>query len=890
MSQTAEHKRLANYRDRTGNWKNWGPYLSERSWGTVREDYSANGDAWNYFPHEQARSRIYRWNEDGLLGISDRDQYFCFALSLWNGQDPFLKERFFGVSGKESPKGEDVKEYYFYLDNTPTHSYMKALYKYPQKRFPYEQLITKNQQLALDQSEYELLDTGIFEENRYFDVFVTYAKADQNDILIKIEIFNRGPEAAECTILPTFWFRNIWCWGYPEGPMRDLHHSKPQLMQIPSESGSSAIMAQHPEGGNYYFYADQAQELLFTENETNRELLYGVPNSSPYVKDAFHRYIVHDQKEAVNPQKKGTKAAALFREKIPAGKSRVHRLRISRQNKTQPFDQFDKIIQERLSEADQFYLSVQPGHLTEELKQIQRQAFAGMLWSKQLYYLDMEQWLEGDVGLPIPPEERKEGRNSKWQHLFNFDIISMPDKWEFPWYASWDLSFHTISLGLIDPDFAKRQLILMTREWYMHPNGQLPSYEWNFGDVNPPVHAWAAWRLYKIEAKMTGKADREFLESIYHKLLLNFTWWVNKKDIEGNNIFQGGFLGMDNISLFDRSSPVPIGGYIDQADGTAWMSFYCILMMKIAMELSKEEAIYQDAASKFFEHFLRIATAMVKRGGSNISLWDEQDGFFYDLLHLPNEVIPLRVRSLVGLLPLFAVETIDPDLIERMPILKQRMDWFISKRPQYVTTMSCVETPGAGHRRLLSILTENHLRSVLRYMLDEEEFLSPYGIRSLSKFHLNHPYIYKTNGETYKIDYQPGESTTWFYGGNSNWRGPIWFPINYLIIESLQKFHRYYGDAFQVEFPTGSNHYMNLDQVATELSKRLISLFQRDAKGRRPIYGDEKIFQEDPYWKDYLLFNEYFHGETGKGLGASHQTGWTGLVTKLIQQSGPKCG
>lgn len=889
VPDTAEHRRLEAHRHRKANWKKWGPYLSDREWGTVREDYSADQRPWEYFPHEHARSRVYRWNEDGLLGISDRNQFFCFALALWNGHDVMLKERLFGVSGTEGNHGEDVKEYYFYIDSTPTHSYMKALYKYPQQAFPYKQLVAENMARSFDQPEYELIDTGVFAENRYFDVFIEYAKPQQGDILVRIEVCNRGPEDAPCTILPTFWFRNTWIWTQRE-PADALPKEQQCLMSAMSGNhGYAAIQARHSHGETYYLHAEGAPELIFTNNETNNQLLFGSPNHTPYVKDAFHRYIVNGEEKAINPAKEGTKSAVVYRSMIPSGQSKVFKLRICHDHLPEPFVCFDETIQQRKEEADEFYHSLQKPTLTDEEKAIQRQAVAGLLWSKQLYHYDMELWLSGDIGQPTPPEARKLGRNSQWQHLTNFDVISMPDKWEYPWYASWDLAFHCIPLALIDPDYAKRQLILMTREWYMHPNGQLAAYEWNFGDVNPPVHAWAAWRVYKIDGKASEKLDRPFLEAIFHKLLLNFTWWVNRKDSEGNNVFQGGFLGMDNISVFDRSSPLPTGGRIDQSDGTAWMGFYCILMMKIALELSKEDPVYQDAATKFFEHFLRIATATMNIGGQAVSLWDDRDGFFYDSLHLPNrQVVPLRVRSLVGLLPLFAVETIDQDFLDSVPVFKTRMSWFVEKRPHYTTTMSCVHTPGVGSRHLMAIVTRERLVRVLRYMLDEDEFLSPFGVRSLSKHHQQHPYLWKVNGREYSVDYEPAESRSGLFGGNSNWRGPVWLPINLLIVESLQKFHHYYGDDLKVECPTGSGHYMNLDEVATELSKRLIRLFVRDEKGRRPIYGDQELFQSDPYWRDWLMFHEYFHGDTGFGLGASHQTGWTALIAKFIQQSGDK--
>ncbi len=903
MHKTAEHARLASYRQREGpgNWKEWGPYLSERAWGTIREDYSAEGNPWGYFTHAQSRSRAYRWNEDGLLGISDRHQFFCFALALWNGKDPFLKERLFGLSGPQGNHGEDVKECYFYIDNTPTHSYMKALYKYPQEAFPYEKIIEENARRGYMDREYKLVDTGIFDHNRYFDVCIEYAKQSPNDILINIEIFNRGPEAAVCHLLPTFWFRNLWSWGYDQGPMGDYKGSfkdtPPLMSACPSPPGTVAIKAEHASGGTYYLYAEGEPTRLFTENETNAQLLYNAPNSAPYVKDAFHNYVVHGHKNSVNPQKMGTKSAMHYQASIASGQSAVFRLRLTNTPLNDIFDNFAQQVHMRQSEADDFYQSLQAPDLSQDLRNIQRQAFAGLLWNKQLYYYDIEQWLSGDSAQPQPPVNRQWGRNSKWEHLVNFDIISMPDKWEYPWYASWDLGFHCVALVLIDPDFAKRQLTLMTREWYMHPNGQLPAYEWNLRDVNPPVQAWAAWRVYKIDGKASGVHDRDFLKGIFHKLLLNFTWWINRHDAEGNNVFQGGFLGMDNISLFDRSSPLPTGGHITQSDGTAWIGFFCALMMNISLELSKEEPIYQDMATKFFEHFMRIATAMTKHGERAISLWDNTDGFFYDCLHLPNhESVRLKVRSLVGLLPLFAVETFDSETLNTAPVFNERMHWFISKKPHYTSTMSCVETEGVCSKHIMAIATREHLVSILRYMLDENEFLSPYGIRSLSKYHLDNPYTLHAGGKSYPINYQPGESQTGLFGGNSNWRGPIWFPINYLIIESLQKFHRYYGDTLKVEFPTRSGQWLNLEEVATELSKRLMGLFSQNGDTPRPIYGakdsaegrlgSKRFFHNDPHWKDLILFHEYFHGDSGEGLGAEHQTGWTALVAKLIQQSG----
>ena len=883
---TAEHRRLEEYRQRRSNWKKWGPYLSERAWGTVREDYSEDGEAWDFFPHEHARSRVYRWNEDGLAGISDRNQYLCLALALWNGRDPFLKERLFGLTNAEGNHGEDVKEYYFYLDSTPTHSYMKMLYKYPQAEFPYADLIAENGRRGFHDFEYELLDTGVFGDDRYFDVFVEYAKADQEDILVKITVVNRGPEPAECQVLPTLWFRNTWSWGYEAGPMSDVP-GKPELREIEGPTGVSMVEATHPAAGTYYLYAEGADELIFTENETNAELLYEINNSTPYVKDAFHRSVINGETTAVNPERRGTKVAAWFKDTIAPGESVTVRLRLANVTREAPFTDFDKTFQERLAEADEFYQIVQDPSLSEDEKRVQRQALAGMLWSKQLYYYDVEQWLKGDPEGSLLPSPRNHNRNHDWEHLVNFDVISMPDKWEYPWYATWDLAFHCIPLVLVDPDFAKRQMELITREWYMHPNGQVPAYEWAFEDVNPPVPAWAAWRIYKIDAKHQGRPDRDFLEGVFHKFLLNFTWWVNRKDEDGRNVFQGGFLGMDNVSVFDRSQGLPTGGHIDQADGTAWMGSYCLSMFKIALELAKENPVYEDVATKFFEHFLRIAHAMTAEGGHGRSLWDEEDGFFYDALHLPDGThTSLKVRSMVGLLPLFAVDTLEPDLLEQVPDFKRRMEWFYNNRPHLSGNLACIHTPGIGRRRLLAILTRDRLVRVLEKMLDEEEFLSDYGIRSVSKYHKDHPYTFYVDGQAHTINYQPAESESGLFGGNSNWRGPIWFPMNYLIIESLQKYHHYYGDEFKVECPTGSGRKMTLWEVATELSRRLMRLFLRNGDGERPIYGGIEIFQEDPHWRDLILFNEYFHGDNGAGLGASHQTGWTGLVAKLIQQSG----
>ena len=888
MKSTAEHQRLNEYRNRNVNWKKWGPFLSERSWGTVREDYSADGSAWDYFSHDHARSRAYRWGEDGIAGISDRYQYICFAVALWNGKDPILKERMFGLTGSEGNHGEDVKEYYFYLDSTPTHSYMKMLYKYPQAEYPYVDLSSENQRRDYFDFEYELLDTGVFDGDRYYDVTIEYAKSAQDDLLAKITMINRGPETAKCVALPTIWFRNTWSWGYKNGPMNDVAH-KPLLKGVTGPSDHALVEVKHPAAGDYYLYAENADDLLFTENETNFQQLDNSSNDSAFAKDAFHRYVVNGDKGAVNPDGVGTKVAALFDGDIDPGKERIIRLRLADTRHENPFADFEAIFKKRQAEADEFYHSIQKTNLSEDERRAQRQALAGMLWTKQFFYYNVEQWLQGDPGQPPVPESRRHGRNSEWGHLNNFDIVSMPDKWEYPWYAAWDLAFHCIPLAIVDADFAKRQLDLMAREWYMHPNGALPAYEWKFGDVNPPVHAWAAWRVYKIDAKQQGRADRAFLEGIFHKLLLNFTWWVNKKDAEGNNVFQGGFLGLDNISVFDRSAPLPTGGHIDQSDGTSWMGFYSLVMLKIALELARDNPIYQDTASKFFEHFLRIAGAMTAEHHGGQSLWDEEDGFFYDVLHLPDDdYVKLKVRSLVGLMPLLAVETLEPELINSLPDFKRRLNWFFENRVYLREggNVACIKAEGEHSRRLLAIANRERLIRTLERMLDENEFLSDFGIRSVSKFHKEHPYNFHVDGQTHTINYQPAESESGLFGGNSNWRGPIWFPINFLLIESLQKYYHYYGDSLKVECPTGSGRMMNLGDVAAELSRRLIKMFLRNDNGERPIYGGQRVFQDDPHWRDHILFHEYFHGDNGAGLGASHQTGWTGLVAKLIQQSG----
>jgi len=892
MKKTTEHQRLQDHFDRKANWKKWGPYLSERSWGTVREDYSPDGSAWEYFPHDHARSKAYRWGEDGIAGISDRHQYICFALSLWNHNDFILKERMFGLAGPEGNHGEDVKEYYYYLDATPTHSYLKMLYKYPHAAFPYADLVTENQRRGFNDLEYELLDTGVFDDQRYFDVVVEYAKADDEDMLIQITAHNRGPEEVPLDMLPTIWFRNTWSWGYDAGPMGDVP-GLPVLKQIKGSTGGAAVHLSHPAAGDYFLYADKLDgnsqpQLLFTDNETNTQRLFNRPNTTAYVKDAFHRHVIDHEQNVVNPAGEGTKAAAWYSCQVPSQGSCTLRLRLSNTALDSPFEDFEFHFNRCVNEADAFYAAIQHDVSLDQTA-IQRQALAGMIWSKQFFYYNVEQWLHGDPGQKDLPESRVSGRNHEWEHLNNFDIISMPDKWEYPWYAAWDLAFHAIPLALVDAEFAKRQLDLMGREWYMHPNGALPAYEWKFGDVNPPVHAWGAWRVYEIDAKQQGHADTHFLEGIFHKLLMNFTWWVNKKDGDGRNVFQGGFLGLDNISIFDRSAPLPTGGHIDQSDGTAWMGFYSLILLKISLELATNNPVYQDTASKFFEHFLRIAQAMAGDYRGGVGLWNEEDGFFYDTLHMPDgSMIPLKVRSLVGLMPLLAVETIEHELLESLPVFNRRMNWFFGNRVYLRDqgNVACVKSPGKNSRRLLSIVNRERLVRVLKPMLDEKEFLSPYGIRSISKLHQDQPYTFWVDGQSHTIDYQPAESTSGLFGGNSNWRGPIWFPINYLLIESLQKYHHFYGDSLTVECPTGSGQMMDLGEVATELSQRLIKLFLRNGKGERPIYGENRLFQDDPHWRDHVLFNEYFHGDNGAGLGASHQTGWTGLVAKLIQQSG----
>jgi hypothetical protein len=923
---TAEARRLEEARTRRVHWKRWGPYVSDRAWGTVREDYSPWGDAWESFAHDHARSRAYRWNEDGLAGISDRHQELCLALALWNGRDPILKERLFGLTGAEGNHGEDVKEYYYYLDSTPTHSFMRMLYKYPQREFPYQQLVDTNRGRGRDEPEYELIDTGVFDESRYFDVVVEYAKADAEDLLMQIRVVNRGPDAATLHVLPTVWFRNTWAWQH------GTH--VPALRQVESsDHAASVVRAETRRYGTRFVCFDEAPEVVFTDNETNLQRCYGTVHGPAYAKDGINDYVVGGVTSAVNPTKVGTKAAAHYVLEVPPGGERTVRVRLtphepaapsdatplmaatSRRGGTsaphggesaavldapassepsgwQPFAQFDDILATRQAEADEFYATVVPHDVSGDAAAVMRQSLAGMLWSKQYYHYDVSTWLRGDATQPEPPASRRHGRNRDWQHLYNADIISMPDKWEYPWYAAWDLAFHCVPLALVDSDFAKEQLVLMLREWYMHPSGQLPAYEWDFGDVNPPVHAWAAWRVYKIDKKQRGVGDRVFLERVFQKLLLNFTWWVNRKDASGRNVFEGGFLGLDNIGVFDRSAPLPTGGHLEQSDGTSWMAMYSLNLLAMALELARDNQAYEDVASKFWEHFLHIGHAMGHQGKDrNLDLWDDVDGFFYDTLAFDDGTrFPIKIRSMVGLIPLFAADTLEPDLLEMLPAFTRRMNWFIAHREDLTDSVACMNEPGKGERRLLSVVTPERLRRVLAYMLDEREFLSPFGIRALSKVHATEPYRLHVHGMEHRVDYEPGESSTTLFGGNSNWRGPIWFPVNFLLIESLQKLHHYLGDGFTVECPTGSGRQMTLDQVADEISRRLCSIFTINAAGRRPVFGGDDRFDADPNWSALIPFHEYFHAETGRGVGASHQTGWTGLVAKLLQQSGTAPG
>jgi hypothetical protein len=877
---TAEEQRLRETERHDVHWRRWGPYLSERQWGTVREDYSPHGTAWDSFPHDHARSRAYRWGEDGIAGISDNHGRLCFALALWNGRDPILKERLFGLTGSQGNHGEDVKEYYFYLDSTPTHSYMKMLYKYPQAAFPYAGLVEENARRDRRAPELELVDTGAFADDRYFDVVVEYAKAAPDDVLIRISATNRGPERADLHVLPTLWFRNTWSW--------DGRTDRPSIRICRSSPGCQEVEAEHETLGSRWLYCEGEPELLFTENVTNSRRLFGVPSPEPHVKDGINDYVVEGGKEAVNRDHVGTKAAAVYPLTIAPGETASIRLRLSNAPLAhEPFGrEFETIFARRLREADEFYATIIPGHLSTDAQQVMRQALAGLLWSKQLYHYDVGRWLAGDPAGPPPPPERLQGRNREWKHAYHEDVISMPDKWEYPWYAAWDLAFHCIPLALVDPDFAKAQILLFLREWYMHPNGQIPAYEWSLGDVNPPVHAWAALRVYRIERRRRGAGDRAFLERVFHKLLLNFTWWVNRKDAEGKNVFQGGFLGLDNIGVFDRSAPLPTGGYLEQSDGTSWMAMYCLNMLAIALELARDNTAYEDVASKFFEHFVHIAHAMYDLGGEGIQLWDEEDGFFYDVLHSAGRHARLKVRSMVGLIPLFAVEILEPEIMDKLHGFRRRMQWFMENHPHLRRHITTRRLPERGTRHLLSIVGTDQLPRVLRLMLDENEFLSPHGIRSVSRVHREHPFVLSIQGMEHRVDYEPAESSSRLFGGNSNWRGPVWFPVNYLLIESLQKFHHFFGDTLTVACPTGAEQRLSLWGVATELSRRLTRIFLRDEGGRRPVYGGTEKFQTDPHWRDLLLFYEYFHGDNGAGIGASHQTGWTGLVAKLLQQSG----
>jgi len=871
--EVTEQKRLNEARERNVPWKKWGPYLSERQWGTVREDYSQDGNAWDYFSHDQARSRAYRWGEDGLAGLSDDKQQLCFAVALWNGRDPILKERMFGLTNSEGNHGEDVKEYYFYVDSTPTHSYMKYLYKYPQREYPYRDLTETNRHRSREEFEYELLDTGIFDDDRYFDVFVEYAKADPEDVLVKVSVHNRGPEAAEVHVLPTLWFRNTWTWEEGE--------PKPILGQV----RDGTIHASHSKLGDYTLQCEGAPELLFTENESNAGRLWGQPNPSPYVKDAFHEYVIAGKREAVNPAKTGTKAAAHYVLDVPAGGSKVVRLRLSAKPVANAFAKFDEIFASRLADANEFYNRITPKNLSEDACRIHRQALAGMLWSKQFYYFDLDKWLVEHDAHPMLGSKKGRSRNAEWFHMLNSDIISMPDKWEYPWYAAWDLAFHTISLSLVDFDFAKEQLLLLLRTLYAHPNGQIPAYEWNFSDVNPPVHAWATLFLYKIETEL-GRADVRFLERSFQGLTQNFNWWINRKDPEGKNVFAGGFLGLDNIGVFDRSAPLPTGGHLDQADGTAWMAFYCLCMLEIALILTEYDSVYEEIAGRFIEQFAWITYAMDGIGSSQDKLWDEQDGFFYDLLHFPNgETAPLKIRSMVGLLPLCATTVFEAVFFQQHPKIYEMIESFRKRHPQVFQKLVRADdtsTGGYQGRRLASVCDKEKLRRILGYMLDENEFFSPYGIRSVSKYHRDHPYVFYLEGHEYRVDYLPAESKTGLFGGNSNWRGPIWMPVNGLIIRGLLQMYPFYGPDFKVECPTGSGKYMTLFEVAREIGDRLSKIYLRDANGRRPVYGGMKKFQEDPHWRDYILFHEYFHGDNGAGLGASHQTGWTGIIARTL--------
>ena len=877
---TREGVRLVMIQQKRGHWNRWGPFLAERAWGTVREDYSANGDAWNYFPHDHARSRAYRWNEDGLAGICDRHQYLCFALALWNGHDPFLKERMFGLSGPEGNHGEDVKEYYFYLDNTPSHSYMKYLYKYPQAEFPYEQLLQENRRRTRLEREYELVDTGIFDGGRYFDVQVEYGKVAAEDLLVRISVSNRGPEAAPIQVLPTLWFRNTWSWG------RDDRRPSITAADDPPKSQLRRAIVRHWDLGEYTLYCAGADELLFTENQTNTQRLYGTPSPSPYVKDAFHEYVVHGHREAVNPAATGTKAAARYVRTINAGETVVLELRLAATTDEHlledPFADFDALLTQCKEEADEFYDVVMLERLSVDEKLVARQAFAGMLWTKQYYHYVVSDWLDGDPSQPPPPPERLQGRNHEWRHLFSRDVISMPDKWEFPWFATWDLGFHCVCLAHVDPYFAKQQILLMLREWYMHPNAQIPAYEWDFNDVNPPVLIFAARAVFEVERSRTGVADYSFIERVFQKFLINFTWWVNRKDALGNNIFQGGFLGMDNIGIFDRDN-LPAGYLLGQADGTSWMAAFAKSMLSTALLLAERNPDYEDVASKFWEHYIYIANAMNSRTDPTKSLWDEQDGFFYDQLISPDhETMLIRARTMVGFVPMFGASTVPVNTFDRYPDFQRRREWFVQHRPDLVESVEPMLVPGPTNRLILGLVRPDQLRRMLGYMLDENEFFSPYGVRAVSRYHLEHPLVLQLGGKEYRLDYEPGESTTDLFGGNSNWRGPIWMPMNVLILLSLEEYYRHYGDDFKVECPTGSGQMKNLKEVGEELARRLANIFLRNQEGKRAVFGDCDLFNADPYWRDLIPFHEYFHGDNGRGCGASHQTGWTGTIAQIL--------
>jgi len=887
----AEQSRLEEAREKVAPWKKWGPYLSERQWGTVREDYSENGDAWNYFSHDQARSRAYRWGEDGLGGICDDHQVLCFALALWNGRDPILKERLFGLTNSEGNHGEDVKEYYFYLDSTPTHSYMKYLYKYPQASYPYVDLIEGNRRRGRHDPEYELLDTGIFDQDRYFDVFVEYAKAGPEDVLVRITVHNRGPEAATLHLLPTLWFRNTWSWKGGG--------TKPVIEAIGGATGG-VVRAHHTDPlfqeslADYHLYCEAKASWLFTDNETNLARLFGAPNAGPYVKDGITDYLVHGRADAVNPALTGTKVAAHHVLSIGAGSSNVVQLRLTREapaRGAKPFADFDRVFGLRLAEADTFYEGITPPAVKADPDRasVMRQALAGMLWTKQYFYYDVDTWLEEHgVGPGSPPERRHGVRNGEWFHMYNDDIISMPDKWEYPWFAAWDLAFHMLPLSIVDHDFAKAQLDLMLRNDYLHPNGQIPAYEWNFGDVNPPIHAFATMQIYLLDKEHNdGRGDIDFLKYAFSKLLVNFTWWVNRKDRSGNNVFEGGFLGLDNIGVFDRSSPLPTGGHLEQADGTAWMVFYSQQMLRIAVELALHDPLYEEFVCKFFQHTMWIAGAMDRVGAHNDEMWDEQDGFFYDVLRLPDgNAMRLKVRSMVGLLPLAAVAIFEEDILERLPAFRAFARAFLTRHPELAANVHMPATPGVAGRRLISIVNDDKLRRILSRMLDEEEFFSPHGIRALSRSHREHPFVFEHYGQEYRVGYVPGDSDSGMFGGNSNWRGPVWMPVNFLLWNALVRLYAYYGDEFTIECPTGSGHQMTLLEVANELAERLTRIFLRDADGRRPVYGGTEKFQKDPHWRDLVLFYEYFHGDDGRGIGASHQTGWTGCVARMIQATG----